>query len=72
MTGDADRDSSHLFTLRLWLADLGDGEVEYRGQARHVRSGETRYFRDWATLEAFVTEQVTTAQAPAEQEGKTT
>lgn len=46
---------SHLFTVRLWREDLGDGRVEWRGQVQHVLSGETRYFRDWATLVEVMT-----------------
>jgi hypothetical protein len=45
---------SHLFTVRLWAEELGNGQTEWRGQVQHVLSGETRYFREWATLEAFV------------------
>ena len=41
---------SHLFMVRVWLEDLGDGKAERRGQVKHVMSGEVRYFRDWATL----------------------
>ncbi len=41
---------SHLFTVRLWVEELGDGQTEWRGQVQHVLSGEKRYFRDWATL----------------------
>ena len=41
---------SHLFTLRLWLEELGDGRREWGGQVRHVTSGQVRYFRDWQTL----------------------
>ena len=41
---------SHLFTLRLWAEEMGDDQTEWRGEVRHVTSGETRYFRDWATL----------------------
>ena len=41
---------SHLFVVRVWLEDLGDGKAERRGQVKHVMSGEVRYFRDWATL----------------------
>jgi hypothetical protein len=41
---------SHLFTVRLWLEELGDGQSEWRGQVQHVLSGETRYFREWASL----------------------
>ncbi len=46
--------SSHLFTLRLWLEDLGSGQTDWRGKVQHVNSGEARYFRDWPALEAFV------------------
>jgi hypothetical protein len=46
--------NSHLFTLRLWLEDLGSGQTDWRGKVQHVNSGEAQYFRDWATLEAFV------------------
>ena len=46
--------SSHLFMLRLWPEDLGDGQIDWRGSVQHVNSGETRYFRDWPALEAFV------------------
>jgi len=45
---------SQLFTLHLWLENLGGGAAEWRGQVRHVPSGETRYFRDWPTLIAFL------------------
>ena len=58
MDDDADRQGqrSHLFTLRLWPEDLGDGHTDWRGKVQHVSSGEARYFRDWPTLEAFVKE----------------
>jgi len=45
---------SHLFALRMWPEALGDGQVEWRGQVRHLVSGETRYFREWPVLVAFV------------------
>ena len=45
---------SHLFTIRLWLEDLGDGQVEWRGSVQHVISGELRYFRDWPALIEFL------------------
>ena len=41
---------SHLFTVRLWLENLGDGRTEWRGQVQHVLSGETRSFREWPAL----------------------
>ncbi|MCI0396024.1 MAG: hypothetical protein L0332_25245 [Chloroflexi bacterium] len=41
---------SQLFTVRLWLEELGEGQVEWRGQVQHVLSGEVRYFHDWPAL----------------------
>jgi hypothetical protein len=45
---------SHLFTVRLWIEDLGDGRAEWRGQVQHVLSGETHYFREWPRLIALL------------------
>jgi hypothetical protein len=36
------------------MAEVGSGEHEVRMQVRHVLSGETRYFRTWSDLVAFV------------------
>lgn len=47
---------SHLFTLRVWPEALGGGRAEWRGKVQHVTSGETRYFRDWPSLVAFLQE----------------
>ena len=47
---DAQRPRTHLFMVRAWLEDLGDGKTEWRGQVKHVMSGEVRYFRDWSML----------------------
>jgi hypothetical protein len=33
---------------------LGDGQAEWRGQVRHLISGETRYFREWGVLVEFL------------------
>ncbi len=41
---------SHLFTLRLWPEELGDGRLEWRGKVEHVLSGQARYFRAWPAL----------------------
>jgi hypothetical protein len=43
-----------IFSVRLWSEKLGDGQREWRGQVRHVPSGETRYFREWEVLAAFM------------------
>jgi hypothetical protein len=45
---------STLFTLRLWVEEVGEGEREVRMQVKHIVSGETRYFRDWAEVMAFL------------------
>lgn len=50
---DKGHGNSELFTIRLWMEDLGEG-VDYRGQVKHVVSGATRHFREWADLEAFL------------------
>lgn len=42
--------------VRVWLENLGEGWSEWRGQVKHVLSGEVRYFRDWSTLLAFLQE----------------
>jgi len=47
---------SHLFTLRVWQADSGEGQTEWRGKLQHVVSGQTRYFRDWPTLICYLGE----------------
>ena len=41
---------THLFTVRVWLEELGAGQTEWRGEVRDVLSGEVRYFRDWPAL----------------------
>jgi hypothetical protein len=53
---------SHLFTVRLWPEDLGEGRSEWRGRVEHVLSGQTRYFRDWATLVSAFQEMLETGQ----------
>jgi chemotaxis methyl-accepting protein methylase len=56
MTQGQTHSRSHLFALRIWQEDLGDGQAEWRGQVRHVTSGETRYFRKWSALVALLQE----------------
>lgn len=46
--------SSHLFTVRLWVEELGEGQSEVRMQVKHILSGETRYFRQWAEIELYL------------------
>jgi hypothetical protein len=46
---------SHLFTVRLWVEELGHGQGEVRMQVKHILSGETRFFREWSLLVAYMT-----------------
>ena len=49
---------SQLFTLRVWLEDVGNAcaepsrssQTELRGTLKHVLTGEIHHFRDWDTL----------------------
>ena len=54
MAIDEEQERSHLFTVRVWLEELDDGRHEWRGQAAHVMSGETGYFRRWSNLVKFM------------------
>ena len=45
---------THLFTVRVWLEELGEEQAEWRGEVQYVVSGEMRYFRDWPTLVALL------------------
>ncbi len=54
MTQDQTHQRTHLITLRMWPEALGDGQIEWRGKVQHVLSGQTRYFRDWDTLIAYL------------------
>jgi hypothetical protein len=44
------REPAHLFTLRLWCAELGDGRRQWRGRLHHVGQDNVAYFRGWAAL----------------------
>lgn len=49
---DKTRDTApHLFTLRLWVEELGEGRAEWRGQLTYLPSGETHYIRRWDQLQ---------------------
>lgn len=49
---------SQLFTLRVWIENLGNDHSEIRGTLQHILTGETYHFREWERLselvEAFV------------------
>ncbi len=49
---------THLYSVRVWKETTEEDTGEYRGQIRHVVSGETRHFRTWLTLIEFIVEQI--------------
>ncbi len=51
---------AHLFTVRLWIEEMGNGQQEARMQVKHILSGETRYFREWTLLVAYLLAKVQT------------
>ena len=55
--------SSHLFTIRIWTEEISKTESELRGKVLHVSTGETRYFRDWSKLLAFIQDMMSRAGA---------
>lgn len=56
MEQDVHHRPSQLFTVRLWMEEMGTGEVEWRGKVQHATSGEAHYFRDWPTLVTLLVE----------------
>jgi hypothetical protein len=50
MRQELEKGRSQMFTLRVWVEDVGNGRSEIRGTLKHVLSGESHHFRDWATL----------------------
>ncbi|RLT42588.1 MAG: hypothetical protein DWI57_05450 [Chloroflexi bacterium] len=49
---------SQLFLARVWKEPRNWGGNAVRVQIRHVLSGETRYFRRWRDVVAFVMERM--------------
>ena len=45
---------SHLFLVRIWDEDLGDGQKEWRGRIQHTTTGQIEYFRDWQVVPALL------------------
>jgi hypothetical protein len=59
---------SYLFTVRLWIEELGYGQREVRMQVKHVLSGETRYFRTWPDVGAFLLAKLQEVEAASRRE----
>ena len=63
MNRDYQRQQSHLFTVRMWQEELGEGQSEWRGKVQHVQSGEVLYFRQWSALVASLEKMLTEFEA---------
>ena len=52
---------SQVFIVRVWYEAQEPGEREVRIQARHVLTGETRYFLEWPALTDYLAGKVDAA-----------
>lgn len=48
------RDSSHLFTIRVWVESANHDTRQVRIQVKHVHSGAARTFLQWAQAIEFI------------------
>ncbi len=59
---------SHLFLVRIWDEELGDGNTEWRGKVQLAAGGPVQYFRDWPALaplvQAMLAEAANAEEAP--------
>lgn len=44
------------FTLRIWVTDQKDANLEWRGRIQHIQSGEVRYCQSWDAFTTYVEE----------------
>ena len=51
----------YVFIVRIWYEAQEPGERAIRIQARHVLTGETRYFMEWPALTAYLAGKVDAA-----------
>lgn len=58
---------SQLFTVRLWYELVDAGQWEVRIQAKHILTGETRYFREWSLLASYLTSMLDAPDADVSQ-----
>jgi hypothetical protein len=68
---DTARTRIQVFIVRVWYEAQEEGERELRIQARHVLTGETRYFLAWPALMAYLSgKQDVIATVPVQQIGR--
>lgn len=58
---------THPFLVRLWIEELGAGEVEWRGKVQNIATGDLQYFRDWPGLIAVLQKMLQKQPAEPEQ-----
>lgn len=58
---------SQSFTVRVWYEPVDAGQPEVCMQAKHILTGETRYFRDWTLLASYLTSKLDTPDADVSQ-----
>lgn len=51
-------DSSHLFTIRVWVESVNQDTSQVRIQVKHVLSGATRTFLQWSQAIDFIEAQI--------------
>jgi hypothetical protein len=51
-------DSSHLFTIRVWVESVNKDTRQVRIQVKHVLSGATHTFLQWAQVIEFIEAQL--------------
>ena len=57
---------SHLFIMRIWSEELGDGQQEWRGKVQLSPTGTVQYFRGLRSLSALVESMLAQAGTAAE------
>ncbi len=68
MENDRRRDPCQVL-LRLWPEDMGNGEIEWRGKAQDIATGEFSFFRDWPGLIAVLQKMVQQPHPAPEEPG---
>ena len=47
---------AHLFILRIWSAEGGEGALQWRVRLQDIQSGEVSFFKDWRDMIAGLEE----------------
>ena len=54
MQPDHGHPRTHLFLVRLWVEPFANDQCEVRMQVKYALGGESRYFREWKEVVAFM------------------